>query len=336
MTEIVSKKCFEENINRTARIEQCKCNERPPGQGGSDCIGKWKDEKDKAKRVLDEAIATVQAESDALKYALEWEGKLKSYSNSIYKSAEVADKLARQIKGFKAQVGLVCINAECTTQALEQLFCQVKEIFEPCARELTTVMDRLIECLRCITDPALVRDEGILKVLQEFDLKLRELAAMQLDCLKLIIEALKCANVLFYAICPATGDKTAEEEYFCDSLSDELKALCEMLGVHIKDDEDNADCDGVSEIEALGCSMLSDDCKSGSAALLQLVPVPKFPLTEDPYYTNTECQYQKAQEDKNAKKENLDKAKKEKESAQACYDSLVKAIETAEKTKVGK
>ena len=336
MTEIVSKKCFEENINRAARIEECKCNERPPGQGGSGCIGKWKDEKDKAKRVLDEAIATVQAESDALKYALEWEGKLKSYFDSIYKSAEAADKLARQIKGFKAQVGLVCINAECTTQALEQLFCQVKEIFEPCVRELTTVMDRVIECLRCITDPALVRDEGILKVLQEFYLKLRELAAMQVDCLKLIIEALKCANILYYAICPATGDKATEEEYRCDSLRDELNAMCEMLGVSIKDDVDDAHCDDDPITKALSCALLSVDCKDDASPSLELVPVPKFPLTEDLYYTNTECQYQKAQEDKNAKKENLDKAKKEKEGAQACYDSLVRAIETAEKTKIGK
>lgn len=307
----------------------CVPDTPPGGNAGDDCITSWKDKKDAANKTLKEAIAEVQMRSEALKYATEWEARLKTCYDNIYKTAEVADKVAREIDGFKAQVGRVCTNAECTVTALELLYCQTREIFEPCIRELVDMMDHVKDCLKCITDPALVRDKGILKVLTEYDQKLREIEALQFDTLKKIVAALKCANILYYSIC--SGGK--DQDYSCDALMDELGQLhCNF------DNTANNPDDPVVSVP-LDCKRVVEVCdppSTSSVLISSLVPVPVFPLKTDPYFSNTETQYTNAQTEKEAAKGCLDKAKKEKEAAQACYDSLVAAIVMSENAKAGK
>jgi len=77
------------------------------GNAGDDCIAKWEDKKAKAEQELKTSIAELQKRSDALKYAQEWEMRLKIYFDNIYKTAEYSDKVAREIKGFCAQVSKV-------------------------------------------------------------------------------------------------------------------------------------------------------------------------------------------------------------------------------------
>ena len=334
-------------------FSNCECQEPPGGSNGDDCIGKWKSGKATAEKNLKKAIAEVESKSEALKYAEEWEAKLKLYFDNIYTTAELADKVARELEAFKCQTQNVCKNAECTITALEILFCEVREIFEPCLRYLIELMDEVNACLKCITDPGLVRDEGILKVLAEYDMKLRELEGLQLDTLKKIIEALKCANILFYTICSIdeeeNSSKAGKEVFICDSLQDELKLLCKTFGMDpekvcapnsstpndSKGEKEEGEEDNSYAHKVWECENLTKDCDDSNAEKLTLGPAPRFPLNCDPYYINTECQHGIAQDEKETKKAELSDAKKAKEAAQSCFDSLVLAIDTAESAKRG-
>ncbi len=332
MSDLIINTCYNFNPDSPVHTD-CVPNTPPGGNAGDDCVTKWKDEKDIAGENLKRAIANVQKYSEALKYALEWEAKLKLYFDNIYKTSELSDKVARETKGFKTHVTKVCINAECLVKAIEMLFCEVRAIYEPCVRELVDIMNKVYDCLKCNTDPALDRGTGILKTLAEYGMKLREIEALQFDTLKKVVEALKCANILFYSICK--GEK--QEEYGCDALINELEVLIENFGNCIP-------CDSTTvptPAPALCCKMPPENCAPDSSAAtpyinINLAPIPLFPLCKDPYYLSTEIQYSKAQADKTTAKNCLDEAKEAKESAQACYASLVDAIKKSEDAKNGK
>lgn len=338
---------------------------------GVDCISKWKNEKSEQKRKLDSAIADAEVAKNNLKLAEEWEQRIKSYCDGIEKTAELADKVCREVNTVITQLEKICKNAGQSVTAIKILFCEVEKVFRNSesmdVETLTIMMEEIMKCLKCITDPGLVRDKGILLVLTEFDAKLKELVALQLDALKKIIEVLKCANLLYYSLCElgckdnddcdAPDDKC--QDYPCDSLLSELRNLHYCFGnCENKEDCDEKPCEGQkpgSTQKDKGskdplktndcpkdldpwCCTLPDCCIAEKPITPQLSikcldPRPKFPLWEDDYYTQTKTQYECAKQDKEIKKCNLDKMKTNKDGLQSCYDSLVEAIKAAEAAK---
>lgn len=282
------------------------------GNGTADtCVEKWKDKKDVAKRDLDEIIAEAEQAKKALEYAVAWESKLKWYFGNIEKTAELSDNLRRELSVMIAQVERVCKNAECTVEALKCLYCQVQNVYTESATSLVAILELLQKCIKCITDPALVRDKGITKAISDLEIKVKELDALYLDSIKKVIEALKCALVLFHSICE---DHVRDEDYETDSLHSELEGLYDRLA---------------------GNKVVSDalECVATSQ---KLEPIPSFPLKQDQYYTSVVDQFANAQAATGTARDEYDRLKKEKEGLQACYNSLVDAIQTADKTKSGK
>lgn len=332
----------------------------PPGE---DCIEKWINEKAARKKDLDVAIARLENAKKNLAYIEAWERRLKLYFDGIEKTADLADKVCREAKTTIRQFEKICQNADKSVTAIQILYCEVEKVFRNennvDVETLTSMMEGIMKCLRCITDPGLIRDRGIVKALEAFDAKLKELAALQLDAMKKILEALKCANLLYHALCdiPCRDENDSPipvtdcQDYGCDSLMSELRELQACFGTCNEPEDCNggagtddsgpganagntqeeypwADCcpkdDKVWECQ-LGC-----DQQPHTAAL---APRPIFPLTSSDYYTQTEAQWTCAKVEKEKKKCELDKAKEEKDRLQACYDSLVEAIKAAEQAK---
>jgi hypothetical protein len=339
---------------------------------GVDCISKWKNDKTEQKRQLDSAIVKAEVAKNNLKLAEEWEQRIKSYCDGIEKTAELADKVCREVKTVIKQLEKICKNAGQSVTAIKILFCEVEKIFRnnegknngKDVETLTSMMEDIMKCLKCITDPGLVRDKGIVLVLIEFDAKLKELAGLRLDALKKIIEVLKCANLLYYSLCELDGtDKDDKgQDYPCDSLISELRNLHFCFGnCETKEDCDEKPCEGQKPSSSRTyqgsegpletndcpkdldpwCCTLAECCIDEKSITPQLsinclVPRPKFPLWEDDYYTQTKTQYDCAKQDKEKKKCKLDKEKTNKDGLQACYDSLVEAIKAAEAAKNAK
>lgn len=347
----------------------------PCGDKGMDCISKWKIDKVNQKRNLDSAIADAEVAKNDLKLAEEWEQRIKSYCDGIEKTAELADKVCRELKTVIVQLEKICKNASQSVTAIKILFCEVEKVFRNNEGEnkgqdvetLTSMMEDIMKCLKCITDPGLVRDKGIILALNEFDAKLKELAALQLDALKKILEVLKCANLLYYSLCDPECKDTVDcddqgkqcQDYPCDSLISELKKLHYCFGnCENREDCEEKPCgDRKSSSSQTGensegssktndcqkdldpwCCTLAECCVEEKPTTLKLAipclsPRPKFPLWEDDYYTQTKTQYECAKQDKEKKKCILDGKKSNKDGLQSCYDSLVEAIKVAEAAK---
>jgi hypothetical protein len=328
----------------------------PPGEG---CIEKWKNEKADIKKELDVSIAELENAKKSLAHIEAWERRLKLYFDGIKKTAELADKVCRETKTTITQFKKICKNSNKSGIAIRILFCEVENVFRNENNEdvetLTTMMEGIMKCLRCITDPGLIRDRGIVKALEEFDAKLKELSALQLDTMKKTIEALKCANLLYHALCELDckdeGNGCDCQDYSCDSLLSEIQELQACFGT-CKDDEDceqpGSSSDTVSDSSGDNqdhwskcCSKDGQpwECKLACEPQLDtptLLPLPIFPLKSSDYYNHTEAQWVCAEDEKEKAKCNLDKAKAEKDSLQACYDSLVEAIKAAEQAKAAK
>jgi len=194
------------------------------------------------------------------------------------------------------------------------------------------IMDQVNNCLKCITDPGLVRDKGILKTLSEYDQKLREIEVLQFEMLKKILVALKCANILYYSIGNEHGKENSTQEYLCDSLMDELGQLLNNFG-NCRPCDDSA---SNSLLLPLSCKKQGESSSDDKNEKYDLLPVPVFPLCRDKYYTDTQKQHENAKKEKEAAKEYLDIARENKEAAQACFESLDTAIQKSKNAKSGK
>ncbi len=364
--EIVTK----QSVHKNCDLEKTD----PCVDQGVDCISKWKIDKADQKIKLDSAIADAEVAKNNLKLAEEWEQRVKSYCDGIEKTAELADKVCREVNTVIKQLEKICKNAGQTVTTIKILFCEVEKVFKNIKSEdvetLTTMMENIMKCLKCITDPGLVRDKGIVLAITEFDTKLKELAALRLEALKKILDVLKCANLLYYSLCePKCADRKGNDDcdapddqcqdYPCDSLFSELKLLHYCFGncenpkdcaekpcgdnnanvrkpsEHTESSSKTNDC--IKDLDTWCCT-LADCCidekvTSPKLAIPCLAPRPKFPLWEDDFYTQTKIQYECAKQDKEKIKCILDKAKSEKDGLQSCYDSLVEAIKAAEAAK---
>lgn len=289
------------------------------GSGGdNDCLSKWKDKKEEANSKLEIANAAVSKATKKVENIMHWEAKLKVYWESIEKTDEIANKVAREIYILKCYVESFCTNAECMVEALEILYCETRTIYDPCVNEMVILIDRINKCLVCITDPAFDRSQGITKAIDAYAAKLKELADLQKDALTKIVKALECANIIFYTICDTTDKK---QDFKCDSLEKEIEALLINFGncQECSDDDEGISCD------PLICTSM---CKN-------LEPIPVMPLCKDPYFKETQSEYEQAKKDREEAKNELDKAKEEQQAAFMYFSGVSKAIEASNKAKAG-
>ncbi|MBL7828073.1 MAG: hypothetical protein JNJ57_15690 [Saprospiraceae bacterium] len=299
-----------------------------PGNTSDNCVEKWRQEKDAAKRDLDQKIAEVDQAKKELENAIAWEGKLKTWYDNVVKTAELSDKLRRELSVMISQVEKLCENSACTVEALKCLYFMVETIYNESVSSILNILELLQKCIRCISNPQLIRDKGITKAINDLEIKIKELDALHLDALKKVIEALKCALILQYSLCE---DPDVAQDFSGDALLCDLYDLEQSLGGPMPDASGNLP-------KPRNCK--ASDLDSGPWACCvneeELVDRPTFPLEEDDYYRDIEGQYDQAKTDKNDAKDKYDNLKKQKEAKQACYESLSGAIETADKTNNGK
>lgn len=324
MSKQSDKACYPDNFpfdfptNSVHDVTACIDDTNPGNSGGDDCLSKWKTQKDQAKSDLDLANAEVESAKKRVENAAHWEQKLKVYCDNIEKTDELANKVTRELKTLKDQICVFCFNADCMVQALEILYCETREIYDPCVNEMVKLIDKINKCLSCITDSGFDRSVGITKAIDEYAAKLKELADLQKDALTKIIKALEIANIIFYALCETPTKK--EQDFKCDSLEKELEELCYNFGDDIKCDAPNGNA-----CEPLTCEAMCKD----------LTPVPVFPLCKDEYYTETKAQYVAIKTESTAAKDDLDQKKETQKKAFLTYNGIQNAIEAANNAKAG-
>lgn len=303
-------------------INDACCKDRPGDDyEGKDCLDKWKEEKEKVCNDYDRAAAQTKECYDEYSNSAAWENKIENWGILIKESDKKAKEIIVQLDFFLAQVKIVCEKAGCTNTALEKLTCLVKTIFdtffsyqgqEEGLKELIANFKKAVECLKNVGDE---EKAEVIKCIETYEEKIKEVCALQEDVLCKLIETMKCANLLYAWICEEGG------------LKDKLIGIRMSFDPTGSDMDD--DCDPKTEKHPKkkdgGSTEPKYPCDDAMAK-----PVPEFPISEGDYYKSLEEALVIAVEKTETSRTDWMDSKKISDWLLSKKESLIEAIKAAE------
>ncbi|MEO0528455.1 MAG: hypothetical protein AAFZ89_14580 [Bacteroidota bacterium] len=309
-------------------INDACCKERPGGDPeGQDCLDKWKEQLEEVCNEYNEAAAETVKEKEAYENSLGWEIKIKSWNELIQNTDEKAKTIVTELDFLIAQVKIVCDKAFCTNEALKKLLCLVKGIFD-CFYSYTNNAEGLkdkiaefkkeVECLKNIGDD---EKADVLKCIETYEEKIMLVCEMQDAILSKLIETLKCAKLLYAAICKAAGLKT------------KLQGIKIVFNGETPEDDEHCDPDDNSSDPDKSNGSNGDlyPCDDKAAK-----SIPEFPISEGGYYKGLGEALEKALEETANLKDKWITSKTNSDAILSKKKGLEEAIKAAEAAESGK
>ncbi len=298
------------------------------GNGDQDCLAKWKDELEEVCNQYNIAKAQTYKDKEAYENSLGWETKIKNWNDLIFKADEKAKAVVNELDFLLAQIKIVCDKSKCTNDSIEKLICLVKFIFDCFVtydknkaglKEKLADLKKEVDCLKKVGED--VKAE-VLKCIDDYEQKILKVCALQDDILAKLLETLKCAQLLYSAICREGG------------LKDKLVSIRVDFAGAPSEDEEHCDPDdekpsgkdqsGTSDAVPYPC----DDKKAKI--------VPTFPISEGDYYKGLSKDLAVATVKTEKLKEAWIQSKKASDSKLSRKTSLTEAIKAAEAAESGK
>lgn len=308
------------------------CCTKEPGNGDSDnkdCLDKWKEQLKKVCNDFSIKSAVTQESKAAHENSQAWEAKLENWKKIIEETDKKAKEVIRVLGFFLAQIKTVCKNAECTNKTLELLLCLVKSIYDcfvtydeayPGLKKQIEDLKKLLNCLTNVQDD--VKAE-VLKCIEAYEQKIIVVCETQDATLNKLLETLKCAQLLFTAICKENGLKykieemekvfKGEIEFSESSTSESSEKRTEVIEGHCDPADENYPCID----KDIGCEGL-------------------FPIDENPYTSKITEDYTTADVRTKELEELWIANKKVSDEILSQKNSLKEAIDAAEAAKSGK
>lgn len=287
-------------------ILEC-CPDQPAGDpGGSDCCyDSWKKQLSAVERKFrhaDEKARRLQKQFDS---AVHFRDKYKAWFEDLLKANDLAGYICQHLHVFSAQVDNICCTTQSSVNAINLLFCMVRDFYIR-VDELKEEYDDLLNCIKCLNRPEL--NGGIIDCLGQYYKKLEAVIATRDKIIELMVKAVKISYQLNAAICSRYGLQRIVSEWHdtfnCDySNSDDAQ----YRGKHKPADKGERDC------------TLPETC--------ELVPMLRFPIESDPYFNDLQDQRQFWDNKIRDLIGQLVAANKEKEVLLANKENLVKAIQ---------
>ncbi len=294
-----------------------------PNQAPKDCLDSWKLQKASVDNEYAKVAAKAAQAEERYKNALAWELKLKAWLDNIKTADENGNKVLTELQIFLAQFEVICPNAKCTVEALEILLCQTKAVFDCLYLLKTSLLDKLKDSVECLDKLGGQQKKDIQDCIAEFEGKLKAACELQDSILKKLVEAYKCANLLYIQICGIIKD-----EGYYDDLADGLKQQIEGLLAYFN---------GTASAPEASAD---PDCPPGESQFPcdenEAKPLPKFPLNTNTYYTGLEQDYSTATTKSGELKTAWETCRKERDLLLAQKTSLAEAIAAAEAAESGK
>lgn len=294
---------------QSGNILDCCFGENPddPNGQGDCCYNSWQTElikitssysetEEQAKQLLNEYNLIVQRRD-----------KLKAWYDELTKLDLSAKKICDQLEVTLNQLEKIYINAELAVKAINILYCMIRDFYLQ-VDYIKTRYDQLINCIRCIDNPALAPGLGIMKCLDEYYKKLDAIIKTRDSMILLILSAIKIANQLSQQLGQDYGLSVILESWkFTFNCEEE----CGISEEEYSKEPVDKHTPKTKNLEGEGCV---------------LEPMITFPICNDVYYIDLKS---KLASDETLAKElakDLLEKNKRKEELLACKQSLVAAI----------
>lgn len=296
------------------KIKECCDKENPDDPRGCDCCyDTWLDELKEVKVKYNETEEKSKQLKDELSLLEERRDKLKKWYDELTKANDLARKICDQLEIVLEQTCKISTNTDLATHAIKTLYCMVRDFYMQ-VDLIKTKYDRLLNCIKCLNNPAFASGQGIMKCLEEYGKKLEILVATRDELIKMLMAAIKIACRI---------NKSIDEKYGLTTVITEWK---DAFNCEIACDDSSEPCPPPKSQSIAKAQSPTQEPVVSCLGECNLEPILQFPICKDPYYQCLDDQYKadkKAAED--LAKELLRENKK-KESLLACKQSLETAI----------
>ena len=277
-------------------------SETPPGCDC--CYDTWKEELIVVKRNYNKANEEAIQANERYKFIVWQRDKFKAWLDDLIKTHQLSQDICNQFEVTISQTEKICTNSDKTVDAIEILFCMVRDLYEQ-VDLILTIYNQIDACIKCINSEELPENSGIRKCLKIYWEKLDAVIKTRNEVIKALMKAIRDANVLHESICSDFG----------------------LIAV-ITEWEDILNC----KEQCNGGQPPEDPCKEQvkdhTQAVVEcaLIPVLTFPICNDSYYAWVKKHYEDDVKAANDLATELVAANKKKEALAACQNSLIAAL----------
>jgi hypothetical protein len=285
-----------------------KCCKKPIGETppGSDCCyDSWTEELKNVNKAYKKADEDARQKTAEFNYVSEQRDMFKKWYDELTKANELEKAICDQLNILSCQVEKISTNTEFTVGAVMILFCMIRDYYLQLDK-LKVKYDALLNCIKCLNSTTLVPGDGLMKLIEEYGVKLMAAQALRDELLKMVMTALALTEKINLNIGPDYGLQTIvskwKQSLNCDEECGDGKKKIEPQPCHTSST-------GVSE---------SGDC--------EFKPVLKLPICNDMYYGKIDEKYKNDKIEADQLQIALLDLNKKKESLLACKQSLESAI----------
>jgi hypothetical protein len=240
--------------------------------------------------------------------------RLKTWHDDLTSTNELSLKICRQLKLIEGQLESICKNTCFTVKAVEVLYCMIREFYYTvdCLQEK---YDRLMNCIKCLNNPALTTTQGIGKVLSDYGAALAIVVQTRTVLIPLIMSIVDGSLRLHDQLCDDCGYQLV------------IKECLESLHCGIpcgKEDEHP----GSHHQPVLLPGPITPPIQPPGPGPEEfcLVPILHFPICNDPYYREIAVLYELEKKELDQITEEVNELTKEQVALTAIQQSLTKAL----------
>ena len=154
------------------KIKDCCAKENPDDPSGCDCCyDSWLLELKDVKVKYSQTEEKAKQLKDELSVVADRRDKLKKWFDELTTANDLARKICDQLEIILTQTDKIATNTDLAVQAIKTLYCMIRDFYMQ-VDLIKTKYDRLMNCIKCLNNPALAPGQGIMKCLEEYGKKL--------------------------------------------------------------------------------------------------------------------------------------------------------------------
>jgi hypothetical protein len=192
-----------------SKLEKCcpPAKPAPPSPPDSDCCyNTWQGDLNQINSDLTAVTKELTFVQRHLTVANERLTRLKTWNDELVTANELALSICRQLEVIESRLSNICKNTDFTTEGIRVLICMIRE-FYIVVDELQIRYDRLVNCIKCLNNPALSMTQGIGQCLGNYGTALTAVVATRDGLVQLVMEAYSASVGLHEEICDDHGYK---------------------------------------------------------------------------------------------------------------------------------
>ena len=184
-----------------SRVKEC-CEKKTPGNSedpptgtGDCCYDGWMAEYNEVTAQLNAADKEVTAITNHLNYMKTQRDFWKTWYDELTKADDFARKICNQLEIILHHLHRIEKNSALTVRSIQLLYCMIRDFYMQLDL-LKRKYDALINCIACISNPALTAGKGIRVFIDDYGKKLDAVIATRDSLLDAFVAAIHLANRL--------------------------------------------------------------------------------------------------------------------------------------------